>query len=249
MKVSIITIAYNSAETIEDTIRSVVSQKHPDFEYIIVDGKSTDNTLSIIDKHKASITKLISEKDNGIYDAMNKGVQLASGDIIGILNSDDFYADENVITDVVSFFEKHKCEGLYADLVYVDRTNTSKITRTWNSGEYTEGRFLKGWMPPHPTFFVRKEVYEKYGGYNTDLRSAADYEIMLRFIHKHKIKLSYLPRIITKMRSGGQSNVSIKNRIKANMEDRMAWKINGLKPGVFTLTRKPLSKVVQFLRK
>lgn len=249
MKVSIITIAYNSAETIEDTIRSVVSQKHPDIEYIIVDGKSTDNTLSIIDKHKASITKLISEKDNGIYDAMNKGVKLASGDIIGILNSDDFYADENVITDVVSVFEKHKCEGLYADLVYVDRTNTSKITRTWNSGEYTEGRFLKGWMPPHPTFFVRKEVYEKYGSYNTDLRSAADYEIMLRFIHKHKIKLAYLPRIITKMRSGGQSNVSIKNRIKANMEDRMAWKINGLKPGVFTLTRKPLSKVIQFLRK
>lgn len=180
---------------------------------------------------------------------MNKGVKLASGDIIGILNSDDFYADENVITDVVSVFEKHKCEGLYADLVYVDRTNTSKITRTWNSGEYTEGRFLKGWMPPHPTFFVRKEVYEKYGGYNTDLRSAADYEIMLRFIHKHKIKLAYLPRIITKMRSGGQSNVSIKNRIKANMEDRMAWKINGLKPGVFTLTRKPLSKVIQFLRR
>lgn len=247
MKVSIITIAYNSAETIEDTIRSVASQTYSDIEHIIVDGKSTDTTLSIIDKHKASISKVISEMDNGIYDAMNKGVKLTSGDIIGILNSDDFYTDENVISDIVKTFEAEKCDGLYADLVYVDRENTSKITRTWNSGKYHEGLFLKGWMPPHPTFFVRREVYEKLGGYNTDLRSAADYEIMLRFIHKHKIKLSYLPRVITKMRSGGQSNVSIKNRIKANMEDRLAWKINGLKPGLLTLTRKPLSKVFQFL--
>lgn len=249
MKVSIITIAYNSAETIEDTIRSVASQKYSDIEYIVVDGKSTDNTLSIIDKHKTSISKLISEKDNGIYDAMNKGVRLASGDIVGILNSDDFYADEHVIADVVKTFETEKCDGLYADLVYVDRENISMITRTWNSGKYYDGLFLNGWMPPHPTFFVRKEVYEKFGGYNTDLRSAADYEIMLRFIHKFKIRLSYLPRVITKMRSGGQSNVSIKNRIRANMEDRLAWKINGLKPGLLTLTRKPLSKVFQFLKR
>jgi len=249
MKVSIITIAYNSAETIEDTIRSVASQTYSDIEYIIIDGKSTDNTLSIIDKHKASVSKLVSEKDNGIYDAMNKGVKLASGDIVGILNSDDFYADEHVVADVVKTFETEKCDGLYADLVYVDRENISMITRTWNSGKYYDGLFLNGWMPPHPTFFVRKEVYEKFGGYNTDLRSAADYEIMLRFIHKYKIRLSYLPRVITKMRSGGQSNVSIKNRIKANMEDRLAWKINGLKPGLLTLTRKPLSKVFQFLKR
>jgi len=249
MKVSIITIAYNSAETIEDTIRSVASQTYSDIEYIIIDGKSTDNTLSIIDKHKASVSKLVSEKDNGIYDAMNKGVKLASGDIVGILNSDDFYADEHVVADVVKTFETEKCDGLYADLVYVDRENISMITRTWNSGKYYDGLFLNGWMPPHPTFFVRKEVYEKFGGYNTDLRSAADYEIMLRFIHKFKIRLSYLPRVITKMRSGGQSNVNIKNRIRANMEDRLAWKINGLKPGLLTLTRKPLSKVFQFLKR
>lgn len=249
MKVSIITVAYNSAETIEDTIVSVASQSHPDIEYIIVDGKSKDNTLSIVDNHKADISKVISEKDNGIYDAMNKGVNIATGDIIGILNSDDFYADENVILDVVRTFEKENCDGLYADLVYVDRVNINRVTRIWNSGKYYDGLFLRGWMPPHPTFFVRKDIYERYGNYNLHLKSAADYEIMLRFIHKHKISLSYLPRIITKMRSGGQSNLSLKNRIKANIEDRKAWKINGLKPGMLTLTRKPLSKIFQFFKK
>ncbi len=249
MKVSIITVSYNSAETIEDTIRSVASQAYPDIEYIIVDGKSSDATLDIVARYKDNISKVISEKDHGIYDAMNKGVKLATGDIIGILNSDDFYADDMVITDIVNMFQAENCEGLYADLVYVDRDDTTKVTRTWNSGQYTKGKFLKGWMPPHPTFFVLKKVYDEHGLYNTEFRSAADYEIMLRFVHRFGIKLSYLPRVITKMRSGGQSNVTLKNRIKANFEDRKAWKINGLKPGLMTLTRKPLSKLFQFLKR
>ena len=249
MKVSIITISYNSAETIEDTIKSVVSQDYPNIEYIIIDGASKDATLSIVDKYKDKIAKVVSEKDKGIYDAMNKGVQNATGDIIGILNSDDYYYDTTVISEVVRLFEQEKTDGLYADLVYVDRADSEKIIRYWKSGKYTLGKFLKGWMPPHPTFFVKKEVYNHFGLYNTDLRSAADYEFMLRVIHKHKISLTYMPRVLTKMRVGGMSNVSLKNRWRANMEDRRAWKINGIKPRWYTLTVKPLSKLFQFLNK
>lgn len=248
MKVSIITIAYNSADTIEDTIQSVLAQDYPDIEYIIVDGASKDQTLHIIDQYKTRIAKFVSEKDKGIYDAMNKGVSMATGEIIGILNSDDFYADNSVITEVVNRFKEDQCEGLYADLVYVDREKLDKVLRVWNAGPYYYGRFLKGWMPPHPTFFVRKTCYDKFGHYTLELKSASDYELMLRFIHKHQIKMSYLPRIITKMRAGGQSNVTIKNRIRANMEDRLAWKMNNLRPGLFTLTRKPLSKILQFIQ-
>jgi glycosyltransferase len=249
MKVSIITISYNSAETIEDTIKSVVSQDYQNIEYIIIDGASKDATLSIVDKYKDKIAKVVSEKDKGIYDAMNKGVQNATGDIIGILNSDDYYYDTTVISEVVRLFEQEKTDGLYADLVYVDREDSDKIIRYWKSGAYKSGKFLKGWMPPHPTFFVKKEVYQNFGLYNTELRSAADYEFMLRVIHKYGISLTYMPRILTKMRVGGMSNVSLKNRWRANMEDRRAWKMNGVKPRWYTLTVKPLSKLLQFLNK
>ncbi|MBX7050611.1 MAG: glycosyltransferase [Flavobacteriales bacterium] len=248
MKVSIITIAFNSAGTIEDTIKSVIAQNYPDIEYIIVDGASKDHTMDIVRSYGSKITKVISEKDKGIYDAMNKGVGLATGDVIGILNSDDFYADEHVISDVVQAFENSGAEGLYADLVYVNRELANKVVRTWKAGAYRHGQFLSGWMPPHPTFFVRKSCYEKFGSYTLELKSAADYELMLRFIHKHQIAMTYLPRVITKMRTGGQSNVTMMNRIKANMEDRKAWKMNGLHPNFLTLTRKPVSKILQFLK-
>lgn len=248
-KVSIITISYNSAETIEDTIQSVASQTYPNIEYIVIDGNSKDGTQDIVKKYENDIACFISEADKGIYDAMNKGVKNATGDIIGILNSDDFYNDDQVITDVVQRFEDSQCEGLYADLVYVHRDNPDKVIRYWNSGEYSEGMFLKGWMPPHPTFFVLKEKYDELGSYNTELRSAADYELMLRFIHKNKIELSYLNRVTTKMRVGGQSNVSLSNRIKANREDKRAWEMNDLKPGQLTFIRKPLSKIKQYFKK
>lgn len=247
MKVSIITIAYNSAETIEDTIQSVVSQDYSDLEYIIIDGGSKDETLSIIERYKDKISKVVSEPDKGIYDAMNKGVAIASGELIGILNSDDIYADDRVISDIVGKIGDK--DAIYADLVYVDREHTDKVTRYWKSGEYTKGAFVKGWMPPHPTFFVRKTCYEKFGTYNLKLRSAADYECMLRMVHKHEVSLAYLPRVITKMRVGGQSNVTVNNRVKANQEDRMAWELNGLKPKFYTLYLKPLRKVGQFLKK
>lgn len=249
MKVSIITISFNSQQTIEQTIQSVISQDYPNIEYIIIDGASTDDTINIIKRYQNKIQTFVSEKDQGIYFAMNKGLELATGDLIGILNSDDLYVDEKVISDVVKLMQVKQSQSLYADLEYVDRNDLGKVKRYWKSGEYKSNSFMKGWMPPHPTFFVLKSVYEKYGFFNTQLRSAADYEMMLRLLHKEKISFSYLPRVIIKMRVGGKSNQSISNRIKANKEDRLAWKINGLKPGRFTLIRKPLSKLKQFFKK
>jgi len=248
MKVSIITICYNSEATIRETITSVLSQSYSDIEYIIVDGASKDGTCEIVRSFGDKISTFVSERDKGIYDAMNKGVKLATGDVIGILNSDDFYADANVVSDIVHTFEKTGARGVYADLVYVDRENINKITRTWKSGPYEDGKFLFGWMPPHPTFFVKREVYEAYGHYTTELRSSSDYEFMLRVIHKEKISVGYLPRVITKMRVGGQSNVTLANRKKANREDRRAWEMNGLKPYFFTIALKPLRKIHQFFK-
>jgi hypothetical protein len=145
--------------------------------------------------------------------------------------------------------EEENSDTLYADLYYVDAIDTNKVTRNWVSGAYKKGMFFKGWMPPHPTFFVRKSVYDNYGNFNLELKSAADYEIMLRFIHKHECTISYLPRVVVRMRVGGVSNVSLINRLKANREDKRAWEMNGLKPKPFTLIFKPLSKVLQFVKK
>jgi glycosyltransferase involved in cell wall biosynthesis len=248
MKVSIITVSFNSDKTIADTIQSVISQDYKDIEYIIIDGLSKDNTINIVKSFGDKISKFISENDKGLYDAMNKGIEMASGEVIGFLNSDDFYPNNQVISKIVKSFKK-ETDGVYADLVYVAAQDKLKITRTWKSGNYVPGSFLKGWMPPHPTFFVRKSIYEKYGKFTDKLRSAADYELMLRFIHKHKINLSYLPEVIVHMRAGGTSNVSLKNRIKANREDKLAWKMNDLKPSTLTFIRKPLSKITQFFKK
>ena len=248
-KISIITVCYNSAKTIEDTIQSVINQTYDNIEYIIIDGLSTDNTLEIVNKYQDKIFKVVSEKDAGLYDAINKGIGLATGEIIANINSDDFYIDNNVIADVVAKMEEDKSDTLYADLYYVDAVDTNKITRNWVSGEYKSGMFFKGWMPPHPTFFVRKSVYDSYGKFNLELKSAADYEIMLRFIHKHECSIAYLPRVVVKMRVGGVSNSSIKNRLKANREDKRAWEMNGIKPKPYTLIFKPLSKVLQFVKK
>lgn len=247
MKISIITITYNSAATIEQTIQSVIGQTYKNIEYIIVDGLSKDNTLEIISRYKDKVSKVISEKDDGLYDALNKGIANATGDVIGILHSDDFYTTNNVLQQVADTFTRKKCDAVYANLYYVDKDNTDKIKRKWHSGNYTEGAFLNGWMPPHPTFFVKREIYNTHGNYYTGFKSAADYEMMLRLIHKHKIKVAYLDEYIVKMRMGGVSNVNIKNRVNANLEDRKAWEMNGLKPRFYTLTFKPLRKIFQFL--
>jgi glycosyltransferase involved in cell wall biosynthesis len=250
MKISIITITYNSAQTLEDTLRSVTSQDYPELEYIIIDGKSKDNTLKIVDKYRDRISKVISEKDKGLYDALNKGIKQATGDVIGMLHSDDLYSNPQVISKIAQKFKDNpEVEGVYADLVFVNRNDTNKAMRVWESGEYEEGAFLKGWMPPHPTFFVRKECYEKFGGFNTELKLSADYELMLRLIHKNHIKLAYLPETIVKMRMGGVSNVSFFVKLKANLEDKSAWKLNGLKPKFSTMFMKPLRKLGQYFKR
>lgn len=249
MKVSIITITYNSESTLIDTIDSVLNQTYGDIEYIIVDGQSTDSTVSIVHSYKDKIAKFISEKDRGLYDALNKGISLATGDVIGILHSDDFYTNHHIIENVVNTFQTSHSDAVYADLFYVDKVDTNKVFRKWKSGHYKHGMFLNGWMPPHPTFFVKRTIYEKYGSFNLDLVSAADYELMLRFIHKHQIKLTYLPEFIIKMRVGGKSNVSLKNRMRANNEDKKAWKINGLNPNFYTMYLKPLRKIIQLFKK
>ena len=230
-------------------MESVINQSYNNIEYIIVDGGSTDDTLSIINSYKDKVSKVISEKDHGLYDALNKGIALATGDLIGFLHSDDFYVDQLVIEKIVNKIIDVDADGIYADLYYVDKNDSAKIFRKWHSGIYAHGMFLNGWMPPHPTFFVKRTCYETFGGFNLTLLSAADYELMLRFIHRHRIKLAYLPEFIIKMRVGGKSNVTLKNRIRANNEDRKAWKINGLKPRFYTLYAKPLRKIIQLFKK
>lgn len=247
MKVSIITITYNSAATLEDTLRSVLEQDYPNVEYIVVDGGSTDGTLQIIEKYRDRIHTFVSENDQGLYDALNKGIGMATGDVIGMLHSDDFYVNPQVISKYVGVFERTRCDAVYSDLYYVDKDNTDKIFRKWKSGTYRAGAFLNGWMPPHPTFFVKREVYQRFGRFNLEFKSSADYELMLRFIHRHHIRLAYLPEFTVKMRVGGKSNQSLQNRINANLEDRRAWVINQLKPRFYTLYLKPLRKLIQFI--
>ncbi len=246
MTVSIITVVYNGAETIAQAIESVLGQSYPDIEYIIIDGASTDGTQDIVKQYGNRISQFVSEPDGGLYDAMNKGVQRATGDIIGILNADDLYRHNDIITRIVDTFRQHEADAVYGDLVYAHREQPDRITRYWQAGRYKPGAFLRGWMPPHPTFFVKASVYRQHGYFTTSLRSAADYELMLRFIHKNKIQLAYLNEVIVVMRLGGVSNSSLQNRIRANKEDRVAWQMNGIKPGWFTLWLKPLRKIGQF---
>jgi glycosyltransferase involved in cell wall biosynthesis len=217
MKLSVITVCYNSAKTIEDTLSSVANQKNVTVEHVLIDGASIDNTLDIIKKHK-SVTALVSEPDNGIYDAMNKGIALATGDVIGTLNADDFYANDGVLAEVAKVFLDPSIEACYADLVYVNQKDTDKIVRYWKSQDYVSGLFKTGWMPAHPTFFVRKSVYNKLGVFNLDYKIAADFELLFRFIEQNKIKTKYVPKVMVKMRLGGTTNKNLSNVITQNRE-------------------------------
>jgi glycosyltransferase involved in cell wall biosynthesis len=248
MKISIITACYNSAATIEDTLKSIAAQDYKNIEHIIIDGASSDDTLAIVNRF-SHITKVISEKDKGIYDAMNKGISIATGDVIGILNSDDVYVNDGVISKVMKQFENDTTDAVYADLQYVKYNDTDRITRTWQSGKYGKRKFYYGWMPPHPTFFVRKQVYNNIGNFNCSLKSAADYEFMLRALLKNNISVQYIPEVLVKMRTGGMSNATFRHRMRANREDREAWRINNLTPYFFTIPFKPLRKVLQFIFK
>ena len=245
MKISIVTICYNAETYLEEALNSFFSQDYENKELVIIDGGSTDKTLEILSKYKSQFGYFVSEKDNGLYDALNKGVKNSSGEIVGILHADDLLAFPQVLSDVAKQLAISGADSLYADLNYV-KLDGKTIHRNWVSGNYKNGKFGKGWMPPHPTFFAKRELFQNLGNYNTDFKQAADYELMLRFLHKHQVSVTYLPKVISLMRVGGKSNVSLKNRLNANKEDYLAWKINGLKPPVGFRLIKPLSKLNQF---
>jgi glycosyltransferase len=245
LKISIITVAQNAGDTIADTLNSIASQTWRDIEHIIIDGASGDNTLEVVSAY-AHVSKVLSEPDQGLYFAMNKGIALASGEIVGILNADDFYASNDVLEKVANLFERTQCDTAYGNLVYVSRDNLFDIRRYWRAGKFTLNSFYQGWSPPHPTFFVRRSAYLQYGCFDTRFKMAADYELMLRFLLKNKLSAAYLNELMVKMRTGGLSNRSVRLRLLANREDRMAWAANDLKPHLFTLILKPLTKIIQF---
>lgn len=244
LKISIITVVYNAQNTIPHCLESVMRQKFSNVQHIVIDGGSTDGTLQIIDKYRDKLSLVISEPDNGIYDAMNKGIKLADGDIIGTLNADDYLADDDVLSDVANSFAQQNVSILYGDLDFIDPAG--KIVRKWRSGRYKSGMFNWGWMPPHPTFYCKKELFEKLGGYKLDYGSAADYELMLRFIHAHKAKVFYLDKVLIKMFIGGVSNKSLNNRVKALLFDLKAMRNNNILFPFITVIFKPLRKIIQF---
>ena len=236
MKTSIITVCFNSAATVEDTIRSVLSQDYRHIEYIIVDGGSTDGALDIVNRCADNTVKVISESDDGIYDAMNKGIKLSSGDVIAILNSDDVYINDTVVSEMLDFIAAGNLDAAYADLMYVDRENLDKVVRYWKAGPYKKGAFYYGWVPPHPTFFCKRELFERYGSFRVDYKIAADFELMLRFIEKHQVKIGYLPRPIVKMRTGGKASI-LQGIIRGNREIVRSFRLNNLRlsPWFFVL--------------
>jgi len=251
MKISIITVVWNNVKTIKDTIDSVLSQTYKNIEYIVIDGGSTDGTLSLLESRRDQLSALVSEPDEGIYDAMNKGIKLAKGDVIGFLNSDDFYLNDKVISKVASEFERDIfLDASYANLIYVDQTNTSKIIRYFKTGEFKQGLFLKGWCPAHPTFFVRRSVYERNGNFDLNYHFASDVELMMRFLEIHKIKSLYIPEVMVKMRMGGISNRNLKNIWLANKEIINSFHKNGLQVNSITFfIYKIISRFKQYIKR
>ena len=252
MKVSIITATYNSEKLVVDAINSLISQTYSDIQSVLIDGASKDSTVALVEKsflNSKISSKIISEPDQGIYDALNKGINNADGDIIGFLHADDLYDNCDVISKVVSLFKKNPdLQSLYGDLVYVQKENTAKVVRYWQSGECSHIEMKKGWMPPHPAFFVRKEVYEKFGLFDTSYNIAADYDFMMRVLYKGGISTAYIPEVFVKMRVGGASNKSLKNIWRKSKEDLRAMKTNEL-GGVATLVNKNFRKIPQFFKK
>jgi len=246
MKISIITVVYNGEAYLRDCIESIINQSYPNVEYIIVDGGSTDGTLSIIEEYKTHVHQLISEPDQGLYDAINKGIAMASGEIVGILNADDMLADRNVIEQIAkSFILDSSIDAVYGDLNYVHPID-NKIIRTWKSKQAGEKDIARGWMPAHPTLYIRKALFEKYGNYALNLGTAADYDLILRYFYQHQLKVYYLPFLMVNMRMGGVSNKNFLSLIRAFQNDYKALKMNNMPYAFSVLLRKKLSKLKQY---
>lgn len=251
MKVSVITVCFNSAATIEATLRSVAAQTYPDLEHIVIDGNSADETLGIIRRSGTRVSKLVSEPDHGMYDAMNKGIRLAEGGIIGILNSDDVYADDDVIARVVAAMEESDADACYGDAVFVGRDDPSRVVRYWKSRPFAPELLSKGWFPPHSAFFVRKDLYQRFGSFDLDYPLGADVELMFRLLTQQGIRTRYLPGVLITMRIGGVSNAKWSTIWKQNVAIRRAAVKNGIQlrnPLVF-FVQKLMSRVPQYLER
>jgi glycosyltransferase involved in cell wall biosynthesis len=246
-KVSLITVAYNSAATIRGTIESIIAQDYPDIEHIIIDGASTDGTAEIVRSYGSRIIKFVSEPDTGIYDAMNKGLRLATGDIIGILNSDDLYTETNIISRVVAEFQRSSADLVFGDIVFVHPGNLDKVIRYYSSATCGPENFAWGWMPAHPSCFLRREVYEKYGYFKPDYRIAADFEILARLMVRHRIAYSYIPTVLVKMRTGGVSSANLRTKWILNQEIARACRENGISTNMPKLLLRYFRKVFQLL--
>jgi glycosyltransferase len=245
LTISIVTAVFNRADTIEQALHSVRSQTWPAVEHIVIDGASTDGTADLLASHRGHLSRLVSEPDRGIYDALNKGLELATGDVVGLMHSDDFFADNAVLTKVARAFADPAIDGVYGDLDYVAKAAPERVIRRWRSGAYDPRRLARGWMPPHPTLFLRRSVIEEWGGYDTRFHIAADYDAMLRYLARGKIALAYLPEVLVKMRVGGESNRSLSRIIRKSREDYRALRKNGV-GGLGALAWKNLSKLPQF---
>ena len=251
MKISIITVSYNSENFIESCINSIISQSYKDIEYIIIDGSSKDNTLKIIKRYSRYVSTIVSEPDKGIYDAMNKGIKIAKGEIIGFLHSDDMYQNTDVLSKVANVFKNNaSLDACYADLIYVKKTNTSRIVRYWKSSKFIIGSFSRGWSPPHPTFFVRRSIYERYGNFNLKYPIVSDIELMMRLLEVHNIQTQYLNEIWVKMRLGGLSNKNFKSILKQNQDILRALSNHTLSSNIITFViNKILSRLKQFFQR
>lgn len=247
MKITVVTVVRNAEKTIEETIRSIRNQGHTDVEHIVVDGASTDGTLDIVKRYRDTISKIISEPDSGLYDAMNKGLALATGEVVGFLNADDFYNHSRVLEQIDRVMKDPKVDACYADLVYVDPEDTTRVVRYWKSQPFKEGLCRKGWLPAHPTFFVRRQIFKRFGGFDLEFSRQADFELALRLLEIHKISAAYVPEVWVRMRVGGLSNNSILGVIKGNVEAYRACHKNGISVTPLFMVRKVLSRLPQFL--
>ena len=246
MKISIITICFNSETTITSTIESVLCQTYKNIEYIIIDGGSQDKTLNIINHYKSKINKIVSEPDNGIYDAINKGILLSSGEVVGILNSDDVFSNNDIITKIVDTFEKSKeLDSVIGDIVFIK--NNGKIHRKYTAKNWAPLKFAWGMMPPHPTFYCKRKYFEKFGLYRNDFKIAADYELMMRFLLVNKISYKYIPKVFVNMKLGGTSTKNIFSKIKINKEVLHACRLNNIKTNSLKIFSKYIFKIIEFI--
>lgn len=247
MKISVITVVYNGEKYLEQCIQSVLAQNYHDLEYLVIDGGSKDRSLAIIDKYRSQIDFVLSENDRGMYDALNKGIHQAKGEVIGILNADDMFASNDVISSIANAFTDTQVDISYGNLNYVDPDNPEKIIRRWVSKPFSKDLIQKGWMPAHPTFYAKRDLFNKFGTYSLNFNSAADYELMVRFLTKPNIRAKFIDKLMVNMRTGGMSNASLKHRYRALVNDYKALRVNKVPFAAIVVTLKKMQKITQFL--